>query len=471
MNKLDIKFHIQWELERLLGADACGIGWEDVQWDDLSALQGDAVDVGSRLDVWIQRIGDRSGKTTTRVSSRAKLLREVDLEEASIRAGDLRGVGNTDPNWHYGGKLVYTVNVALDCDRLFALSPADLPGKSFRLARRFGSRRILVFKLKGTGAQRRRAMDLFVGRRLVLFGRCYRAFWAPPDRDAIIALEVSDSAVSVYDPAVPSFEQYLAMFNHLPSRSEQALAKWAARPQLLLSDSVPSVLVDLSAVIVIPDIVSAGGVHVEQILTDGCGLMSEALARRIANSLRLPSGRPTVLQVRFAGTKGLLVVMNQEQERLYAGRDIVLRDSMVKASSAKEYVDDPCLRTVDVVGVGTEMLKLGVSLSAEPIIAMVHNGVPNRVFLDMAARSLERLRDSYLPRPLEGETEDCVLKRIIAGLWRDGVGAERKRKELAEAGLSSKLAGRRPKGNTSDVEPAIDNTEPVLGQPGSLAER
>lgn len=56
------------------------------------------------------------------------------------------------------------------------------------------------------------------------------------------------------------------------------MAKWAARPQILFSDSDPAPVIDPSAIVVIEDIVTktshdAWHVSTEQILTDGCGLM------------------------------------------------------------------------------------------------------------------------------------------------------------------------------------------------------
>ncbi len=58
------------------------------------------------------------------------------------------------------------------------------------------------------------------------------------------------------------------------------MAKWAARPQILFSDSVPAARVDVSSVVIVADIVTLaaqeeGHAETEQILTDGCGLMCE----------------------------------------------------------------------------------------------------------------------------------------------------------------------------------------------------
>jgi hypothetical protein len=56
------------------------------------------------------------------------------------------------------------------------------------------------------------------------------------------------------------------------------MAKWAARPQLLFSDTVPVCHVDPSAATVIADVIASSArdpnnITAEEILTDGCGLM------------------------------------------------------------------------------------------------------------------------------------------------------------------------------------------------------
>lgn len=93
-----------------------------------------------------------------------------------------------------------------------------MPGKSFRLARRFGSRRVVTFKLKDcVQKHRNQLLDLFMGRIFVLFGRSYRAVWAPPDRDSVIAVEMGDELEGVIlrpreapDPLMPRFADLMA---------------------------------------------------------------------------------------------------------------------------------------------------------------------------------------------------------------------------------------------------------------------
>jgi hypothetical protein len=241
MSRLGVNFAVQWELERLISRHAT-LTWDDIRPDDLEPLAGPAAEVMSKVDnifaLALARGGEGEGAeaasryTDTAASAfiprRQKMLIEIDREEMSIARGDLKGVYNNDRDWSYGGKIAYTIVVRpaslrspdcivladvdalspeLEADRFLrgpapaisnklpfsmTLCPPTMPGKSFRLARRFGSRRIVSFKLKDfkSNADKDRLMDLFVGRKFELLGKTYRAIWAPPDNDTVFALEM-----------------------------------------------------------------------------------------------------------------------------------------------------------------------------------------------------------------------------------------------------------------------------------------
>jgi hypothetical protein len=306
--KKDIRFHVQWELERLL-AQSDTITWEDFQADDFEILAGDVreamprvesvmravrtriehsimadddmdLDTTSNLEPSSPSVSKTAEPVLTGVSSTGfdiksdtiavsapvmisdgmkRLYTEVDREENSIRAQVGKGLLSDDRDWPCGGKISYTIyvcpvcpvtakssEIALDSriqlytpipepptvsalstlrqkqaiftpgpgpvDRVdkpvgpssrkvvaplympfsMTLGPPKMSGKSFRLARRFGSRRILDFVFKDIKKQKeRQAMsELFVGRQFALFGRIYRAIWAPADKSALFAVEV-----------------------------------------------------------------------------------------------------------------------------------------------------------------------------------------------------------------------------------------------------------------------------------------
>ncbi|KAK4686078.1 RNA-dependent RNA polymerase, partial [Tremellales sp. Uapishka_1] len=553
MNKQDVRFQVQWDLERTIALND-DIDWDDLLMEDFRSLAGPVTQAGPRVEGLVQRVIER--KTGARPTDtleiygdvvegkQARLFREVDLEEASLRAKDLRGLGTADPDWPFGGKISYCVLVERrkpggegvkfhrplrhsasvpaplsgpiqqptrsrsdpaaseynpfnppksdDTALPFKMSlrPASMPGKSFRLARRFGSRRILTFKIAGSVASRDRPLvyEMFLGRCFVLFGKTFRAIWAPPDSDNIITVETNDVGLdmprNLNDPLMPSFLEMMAGYNDLTQKSGQAMAKWAARPQILFSDSVPATTVDAASIAIIPDIVTRlaqlrGSAATEETLTDGCGLMSESVARRISQNpqLRFECGRPCVVQMRIGGAKGLLALMSPTQERQYKGAEVVLRDSMIKSLPSPRFVSDPSLFIVDVLRV--ESLKIGINVNSEAIIVMVHNGVNRSAFADLRDRALEELRLACYPHCLEGENEEMMIDRLVRSCYRiGGVGSERKKKQVVSAGLSTKVAGL---SRTSSEEYLLDglrpidpaeryHVDPISGQPGSLAE-
>ena len=290
MARLDVHFSVQWEMERLFARHR-ELSWDNVSARDLEALAGPAEHAMSNL---AQMISDmRSGSSAFcdgssprppvsssmgTIARRRRMLVEMDREEVSIRSNDLRGVLNNDPDWSYGGKIAYNIIVkpnsirAEDCIRMpdvrksepehmvnpfltvskgpsdrfrfsMTLCPPDIPGKSFRLARRFGSRRIVSFKLRDlkSASDRERVKELFVGRQFELMGRSYRAIWAIPDGDSVFAMELKccDATLAIMsnsDSYLPSFadlwssescqqSKLMIAYNDMSKKPSQAMAK------------------------------------------------------------------------------------------------------------------------------------------------------------------------------------------------------------------------------------------------------
>ncbi|WVW80195.1 hypothetical protein I302_102172 [Kwoniella bestiolae CBS 10118] len=564
LNRLGIKFHFQWELERLISQHDT-VTWDSIEWHALSSLKDQSSTEMVHLIDTIIRQAEAKQQGAEQVEAprrrdisdrKALMLSEVDKEEISILAKDLRGVGNNSVDWPYGGKIQYILSVQLatkgeGCSELppeilpasqandpyrrkkplqraqtlpsaptvdwnnpmgpglpstayeprsfpfrFELRQPEMPGKSFRLARRFGSRRCISLKTKDIPLNKRKELkEMLTGRCLIVLGRPYRAFWAAPDGENVMLIETPEEGNGVVtkgredEPKMPSFQELLYRYNDLNKKPNQAMAKWAARPQILFSDSVPVTSVELSAIHEIPDIITreaqlSGRPETEQILTDGCGLMSESLALRIYHhpSLTLTNGRPSVVQMRIGGSKGLLALMSPNQGSQHPSKEILLRDSMIKTLSASNYENDPSLLTVDVLK--CESLKIGANLSSEAIIAMAHNGVPTEVFVKMAENELNSLRDAFWPTPLEGETEDDMFRRIFASCYGiGGVGMDNKKRQARKDGKSLRAAGLAKGHFDDDMEVDEDDedpltisaserfdVDPISGQPNSLGE-
>jgi hypothetical protein len=536
----DIRFHVQWELQRRM-AQQNFVGWDDLDVSDLVILQGSVAEALPKIELVMQAGAQRAawkeedelGTPLTISDLRARkkevsmilqsqpytgsdatrrTCTEADREELSIRAKDGKGSYSEDPDWKYGGKLIYTVyirsvekekkgrpaadsrsrielyrqNVTDSPTQLgfsMELRPPTMTGKSFHLARKYGSRRILNFKfadIKGPKA-RQEMFDLFEGRRFCLAGRVYRAWSAATDKSSCVAIEVNDSIPGLTipatmkrnDPEMPSFIDQLASSNDLTLKPGQAMAKWASRPQLLLSDSYPAMRLEPSEVKVIDDIVVAGligAASTEQTLTDGCGLMTEAVARQIG--LRLPSshGRPCVVQMRLMGAKGLLVLMTAEQETLYSGKKVILRKSMVKSLTS---TNDTSRNILEVVRCGHSVLKTRAGLPSEAIIALNSRGVPGQVLIDKAEVALEEIRKQFDPSPSGLETLSDVRLRLSAGFYQTGgVGVERKKRGCAEKALSLRVAGLiYDEQDKPELDTEQDDTPDLSGQPVQVAER
>lgn len=535
----DVKFHVQWELEMRM-AQQSAVQWQDLHLSDLAILEGTVAEALPKIDLVMQAgalraefrdqdsRGDRPAPAQVRArepqvskllhgqpgmtsSSTRRMCTEADREEASIRAQDGKGSYSDDLDWKYGGKLIYTVYVrptkgplAAECGtpvRLYSpstittnsptalafsmeLRPPTMTGKSFHLARKYGSRRILNFKFADINdpQARKEMFDLFEGRRFVLAGRVFRAWSAATDKSSLVAIEINESIPGIthpttkerHDPVMPTFLEQLASSNDLSLKPSQAMAKWASRPQLLLSDSYPAVCLLPSDVHVIDDIVVAGlseAPTTEQTLTDGCGLMTEAVARQIG--LRLPSshGRPCVVQMRLMGAKGLLVLMSPDQEILYSGKQVILRKSMVKSltstRTASQYI-------IEVVRCGHNVLKTSAALPSEAIIALNSRKVPRRTLIEKAELAFDDLRTQFDPTPSGTETSSDVRQRLSAGFYRTGgVGVERKKRMCRDKALSLRVCGLI---RDEQDKPILDNgdqddEEDMSGQPVQLAER
>lgn len=231
----NVSYYVQWELERQLLL--AGLTWDNVRFEDFEVLRGEAVTAMSSVPLVVHKIGTREGKLVEPDTSTvpARTLIEIDQEERSIMDQDLRGVQNDSRDWSYGGKLLLAVNLEYDIHPTsppyppdsfadgnpFApvwpfnmqLQPIEMPGRSNRLARRFGSRRLLYLRFGSVPRQQRDLVfGLFRGHGLVLFGRVFRVLYIPTDSDTAIAIQVDEEAPgapALKEPKVFSFLQLL----------------------------------------------------------------------------------------------------------------------------------------------------------------------------------------------------------------------------------------------------------------------
>lgn len=176
----------------------------------------------------------------------------------------------------------------------------------------------------------------------------------------------------------------------------------------------------------------------------------------------------------------MLVIMSDEEERSYPGKDIILRPSMIKAFGKSTPYPDSAMFTLDLVR--WTSLKVGVGLSAEPMPIMVDRGVPKSVFVDLQKGVLDELKQAFLPTPALGETEAEAARRLRDNVYMlGGVGQEVKKRECKSQGKSQRVAGLTWRDEAEEDSSMIDapqaikgvsvsDVDPISGQPYSVAE-
>ncbi|KAF4305332.1 RNA-dependent RNA polymerase eukaryotic-type [Botryosphaeria dothidea] len=152
-------------------------------------------------------------------------------------------------------------------------------------------------------------------------------------------------------------------------------AKCAARIGQAFSDTSGTVTVNEKIIKMIPDVINER----QHIFSDGVGKISYRLLKRVWKEYQQAHGqRPTCLQIRFGGAKGMVSL----DDRL-TGEQLVLRPSMVKFHGAGTWNIEIC---------GANFKPLPMYLNRQFIKILEDLGVPDQVFLDLQNGMVERLR-------------------------------------------------------------------------------
>ncbi|KAF2758120.1 RdRP-domain-containing protein [Pseudovirgaria hyperparasitica] len=150
-------------------------------------------------------------------------------------------------------------------------------------------------------------------------------------------------------------------------------AKCAARIGQAFSDTTTSIAVKKESVGAQHDVERNG-----RVFSDGCGTISLELLRRVWRDSTVRGMVPTLLQIRFAGAKGMLSL-----DTRLNGEKLILRQSMVK------FEGTPAL---DIELCGSNPRPLPFYLNRQFIKILEDLGVPPEVFLELQAIELERLK-------------------------------------------------------------------------------
>jgi RNA-dependent RNA polymerase len=331
--------------------------------------------------------------------------------------------------------------------------------RSYRAARLLGSRRILVVKTSTgsitTSGKRRNLYPRVdaLAKRFILLGRVYVPFDAkdghiymvetnedynrtPSDEQGDFARMSFQDFISLNNPISLNAQQVcfsLILNKMLLTPFMQPISKWATRFDLGTSTSVPVLEFQPDNIVFIEDIgkrlfngshaklnsfVVAEGcqpgekVPAEMCMTDGGGFLNVSAATLIAQRVHL-SDRPTAIQGRIAGSKGVWVLHPLDRDptappRIWIRRSqhkIVLRDLAAPAAR--------CHRIFDLVQ--PARVSAPARLSMQLLMNMAHNGVPDAVFENLLKASLKEETAS-----LTDWTRPHAMARLWAAVARAG---------------------------------------------------
>ncbi|KAK4997696.1 hypothetical protein LTR66_002926 [Elasticomyces elasticus] len=188
-------------------------------------------------------------------------------------------------------------------------------------------------------------------------------------------------------------------------------AKCAARIGQAFSETTGAVLIHKENLNVMPDVERHG-----RCFSDGVGTISLELLQQVWNIFGTElSLKPTLLQIRFAGAKGMVSL----DPRL-SGKMLKLRASMIKFYAPNHWNIEIC---------GASFKPLPMVLNRQFIKILEDLGVQPQSFLDLQATAVERLRRATTsPLSAADFLEECKVTRAarMPGLIRllDNVGLD-----------------------------------------------
>ncbi|EGO19098.1 hypothetical protein SERLADRAFT_352904 [Serpula lacrymans var. lacrymans S7.9] len=367
--------------------------WSDVTPEKLDRLKGTNVQSAYKVNTII---GDKPVPIQPPASD---VWAEYDREEKAIKENLTRGLGlmgewEGQRNW-YGGSIQQRVRLVKNptSSRLaysFQLEKPEIR-RSNRFSRFLGSRRMLQLSvpddlLLREGDQLRGFLS---GVKLVLCGRIYVPFHA---KDNSLYMMESDEdyqrkPLPFYgDEHRLSFAEFVKWHNPLSLNSNQPISKWSTRWALGLSTSVPVLEFAPEDIFSIDDKSSQGKPPAAKCMTDGCGFINGAGLTQIMRIMEYPN-RPTAVQGRIAGSKGMWVLHPDPSEQFADGPPkIWIRPSQDK-------IKLPPLALVDRAHLIFDLLApsrttIPSRISAQTIVNLSFNGVPNEVITSLMKEGL-----------------------------------------------------------------------------------
>ncbi|KAG2141030.1 RNA dependent RNA polymerase-domain-containing protein [Suillus clintonianus] len=430
-------------------------------------------------------------KVPSAIGAPSELWVEYDREQLAIVENKGRGLGTMGQwegkdNW-YGGKIQQVARVVkAGASFRFELEKPEIR-RSHRFARFLGSRRILQVRVPDNltydkvGSALR---EFLISSKFVLCGRVFVPFHAK--EGSMYLLETSEnidrqSTFNDGDSHRLTLYNFVKWHNPLRLNSTQPISKWSTRWALGLSTSVPTIEFSPENIIFICDQHAVGWGEgkppAEKIMTDGCGFISGAALTAIMRVMKY-SSRPTAVQGRIAGAKGMWVLHPDPAHQLADGPPMIwIRDSQNKINLGSLHEVDKAHRIFDLLA--PSRVTGPSRLSSQTLVNLAHGRVPLPVLKELMADGLhEEVQqltewtgpDSMLMvwRAVEqaGRVVTSRLRRRIAGQARAlGLGQLRPNDELAEIDDNDDAAV-----NQAVGAPVHQGRNPHSGEPLTLHE-
>ncbi|KAG2116227.1 RNA dependent RNA polymerase-domain-containing protein [Suillus cothurnatus] len=431
-------------------------------------------------------------KVPSAMGAPSELWLEYDREQLAIVENKGRGLG-TMGQWEgkdhwYGGKIQQVARVVkAGTSFKFELEKPEIR-RSHRFARFLGSRRILQVRVPDNltydkvGSALR---EFLISSKFVLCGRVFVPFHAK--EGSVYLFETNQNIDRRTKPGDGdshrlTLYQFVKWHNPLWLNSMQPISKWSTRWALGLSTSVPTIEFSPENIFFISDQHAAdwgeGKPPAEKIMTDGCGYINGAALTAIMRVMKY-SSRPTAVQGRIAGAKGMWVLHPDPGHQIVDGPSAIwIRDSQNKINLGSLHEVDSAHRIFDLLA--PSRVTGPSRLSSQTLVNLAHGRVPLLVLKELMEDGLhEEVRqltewsgpDSMLMvwRAVEqaGRVVTSRLRRRIAGQARAlGLGQLRPNDELA-AGIDDC--------DDVAVSPSLGNSvnrgrNPYSGEPLTLNE-
>ncbi|CAA7259841.1 unnamed protein product [Cyclocybe aegerita] len=450
MNSKKLPYGVQYEIARFISVDsreeALRLKYSNIlteQVTELASLVTNEAAVPATFKVIFKKkseIDDEDEERWKRLFAKEHAAKdpwqELDREEAALLNDPYGGLGfkptGESLEWHGGqvlfhGKLhdISPKNCKKEPKYKMTLEPAEL-GPSNMFARRFGSKHFFRLKLtKGVLNKSAEHLMTYLQKPLLLCSGVFRAFYAKDTNVFYVKTNerTDGTRVLVCEPPIQnvySFLEFLEWHNPMKLNMKQTMAKYVSRFALGLSNSVPGLMLKRPNIHFIEDIISETGSN----MTDGAGKINRWSLKQIRHRLDWED-RPTAIQTRIFGTKGLLIDDGKNADEFGF---VQLTPSQRKIIFPEGGEIDPAHRIIDVLR--ASHMKTPCRLSVETIINLSENGVPKEAFVQLLRQSLEGM---VLPL-LDWESKDAMRK-----LWcnvRHLGGVMHARRAREEAGLA-----------------------------------